>query len=424
MTTNIQQAVSFFKHEKAYRVLFTQFKKKYESLGRIGGTVPISLFSENELGVLAGFFAIPAEKLANKKSISLVSFEQQLAHTRFADVGLKELLDAYFGEVIKSKKQSSMEQQEKWDAFLQDLHERFTDISIFMDYLRERPSESRWMARIATEEPERFTELVQTLAVAFINLPATAERLPMFSQRITGDPHGFDLDTDLGRMFLQLLSLHRGDRLVSSSTESMNELLEHYHLFRDDLLNFVTFANLFAETKDGEMHPVWQAAAHYQSVQHIPLRELINIANVYPVTGCDVWVVENSGVCSTLLDESPRTPMICTNGQFKLAAFLLMDMLTEAGFILHYAGDFDPEGLGMAQRLLDRYPEQARLWHMNVPSYRESTPIKKLTDERLEKLKGLTHRDLLAVAQEMRRIGKAGYQEALVSQMQSDISAY
>ncbi|WP_404456423.1 DUF2399 domain-containing protein [Virgibacillus necropolis] len=133
--------------------------------------------------------------------------------------------------------------------------------------------------------------------------------------------------------------------------------------------------------------------------------------------GNDVWIVENSGVCSKLLDYEPGAPIISTNGQFKLAALLLI----AEGCPLHYASDFDPEGLGMAQRLLDRYPEHVQLWRMGLEDYSKTSPLKELSNEQVEKLKSTRDSELLEVAEDMRRLRKAGYQEALVELMVVDL---
>ncbi|MFD0954277.1 DUF2399 domain-containing protein [Virgibacillus natechei] len=100
---------------------------------------------------------------------------------------------------------------------------------------------------------------------------------------------------------------------------------------------------------------------------------------------------------------------------------MLMDLLTEEGCTLHYAGDFDPEGLGMAQRLLARYPDNVKLWRMDLKSYQQSEPVKQLDQKRLVKLSGIVQEDLRMVADAMERHGKAGYQEALVDVMMQDV---
>src|SRR5690625_966152 len=427
MEYQLQEAVQIYKSEEAYHKLFQLFRRKYESLGRIGGTVPVTTFSKEELAEVGQFFGQPGEQLRRKGTISLIAFKEQMEHTRFNSISLKQLLDAYFGEEITSKKEQQLAREESLRQLLLIQQEQFPSLAFWIDYLLEQKREGRWILQIAEQEEERFESLLEKLNRAFNSLPTEAERLPIFAQRITGDPHAFDLQQDLGKMFIHLLSVHRA-RLaeemvvdIATSTEEINDLLQNFLIYRDDLLNFVTCANLVAETEDG-VHPVWEAAAKTQTVQIVPLRELISFVSVYPIKGKKVWMVENSGVCATLLDYEPGAPMICTNGQFTLATLMLLDLLAENGYKLYYASDFDPEGLGMAQRLLQRYPNAIRLWHMDKAGYQQSKPSKELSHERLEKLKGITDERLAEVVVEMGRIGKAGYQEALVESMREDIA--
>ncbi|RYG73749.1 TIGR02679 family protein [Lentibacillus lipolyticus] len=420
MEQQVQQAVAFFKSEPAYQKLFSEFKKKYESLGRIGGTVPVRLFTDEELEVISGFFGMPASKLAAKKSISVAAFEQQLADTRFSDVALKSLLDAFFGEEIISNKQRKEAKEASVRAFAVKLRVQHESLAFWFDFLLENPADTRWIWTLLEREPDRFEAMTVRLQAAFSQLPEKPERLPMFSQRVTGDPHSFDMQTDLGKLWLNVLAVRAG-QAVPQSTEAINELLQQYHIYRDDLLNFVTCAGLYAKTEAG-MHPVWEAAVEQNTVQIVPVRELIPLATIYPSYGSDVWIVENSGVCATLLDAKPDVPIVCTNGQFTLAALMLLDRLVESGNTLHYAGDFDPEGLGMVQRLLERYPDGAvALWHMDAQAYADSAPVKELSEERLEKLNRIGHSALVGVAAAISAKGKSGYQEALVERMVEDI---
>lgn len=423
---DIREAVRFFKSEQAYKRLFVAFRKKYESLGRIGGNVSAESFPDEDLEVIGGFFGMPGETLRAKKSISLIQFEAQLQVTRFEQVRLKELLDAFFGETIISKKQIHAEKVAGYEALLDSLTKQYPVLDFWLVFLREKPAEGRWIVRMAIEKKNQFTQYARRLATALDALPTAAERLPMFSQRITKDPHAFDLHTELGKLLLHALTVKKHqveagvNFAVPKSTESVNELLQQYHIYRDDLLNFVTCAGFFAENIDG-VHPVWQETVNHRTVQNVPLRELVKLKRVYPAYGKDVWVVENSGVCSTLLDYEADTPIISTNGQFKLAALLLLDLLVAEDCMIHYAGDFDPEGLGMAQRLIDRYPGHVKLWHMGLADYRKTSPVKLLSREQLEKLNGINDHELVQVAEEMRRIGKAGYQEALMEDMAVDL---
>ncbi|RKQ16394.1 DUF2399 domain-containing protein [Oceanobacillus bengalensis] len=158
---------------------------------------------------------------------------------------------------------------------------------------------------------------------------------------------------------------------VPADSQGINDLLLHYKIFRDDITNYVTCANLLAETKDG-VHPMWEAASVH-SVMNIPLRELIALTTVYPASRKKtVWIVENSGVYSSILDKLPHVPLICTHGQFKLVGLLLIDLLVKEDCTLYYAGDFDPEGLSMAEKLLQRHPNNIHPWKMDVAHYQKA----------------------------------------------------
>lgn len=426
MENQLKQALAYFKGETAYSVLFEFFKKKYQSLGRIGGTVAVTHFSVAELKVLARYFGVPVSALQGKGVISLLDFEKQLSHTRFSGISLKQLLDAYFGEQMISNKELRAEREAKFQAFMSDQRRQYPILEAWFDYLLSIQGEGRWIASLAESDALYFTRLVENLAQALEHLPSAAERLPMFSQRITGNPHAFDLQGDLGKMFLHVLAVYEredeaeGALVVPGDTEGINELLNAFHLYRDDLLNFVTAAGLYAETTQG-LRETWTAAVKQDSVQIIPLKELIPLTRVYPASGRTVWIVENSGVCSVLLDLLPDASIVCTNGQFTLASLMLLDLLAQESCQLYYAGDFDPEGLGMAQRLLQRYPEKLHVWQMDVTAYQQSNPVKPLTKERLRKLRGITESPLIEVASEMQELKMAGYQEALVDVMVRDM---
>lgn len=423
----LKQAVAFFKSEQVYTKLFPLFRKKYESLGRIGGTVPTAPFNDKELEQIAAFYGVPVSQLQRKGSLSLKRFEEQLGLTKFHSIHLHALLEAYFGEAILSKKEQQAEKAAFFEAFLMELKDIYPQISFWLNRLLEKKADTRWIIQLIEKDKDVFREWASVLTFVFSNLPVEAERLPMFSQRITGDPHAFDVQTNLGRLLLHLLAVHQAVKLqetpiIASTTEEINKLLGDFHIYRDDLLNFVTCANLIAETGKA-VHPVWEAAASAQTVQIVPLRELLGLSKVMPANGDGkVFIVENSGVCATLLDKAPDAPMVCTNGQFTLASWTLLEKLVEAGTMLYYAGDFDPEGLQIADRLKTRFGTSIELWHMNVDAYKKSLSNKGLSEERLEKLNSIADLQLIEIAEEMRQHGKAGYQEAVVESMVEDLN--
>jgi uncharacterized protein (TIGR02679 family) len=224
-----------------------------------------------------------------------------------------------------------------------------------------------------------FESEIAIIYKAYQALPSELERYPLFSQRVTGNPHRFDLALTTGRLFLHVLHVMLGySGSPSKQTEAVNDLLLAVNLLRDDLNNFVTLVNVLGVRKGG-IHPVWQAACEEHSVLNIPLRELLLIDNVRLANNAKrVFIVENPSVFSSLVDAVSSAPLVCTHGQFKLAGLRLLDKLFEAGYILYYSGDFDPEGISMALRLFERYRGKCCFWRMDVEDYHATKPVVEL----------------------------------------------
>jgi len=100
----------------------------------------------------------------------------------------------------------------------------------------------------------------------------------------------------------------------------------------------------------------------------------------------------------------------------------LLDLLASSGAKLYYSGDFDPEGLAMAERLQERYGQAVTLWRFSVEDYRAANPVVDLTPERLAKLASVTSTPLQPLKEEMAETKKAGYQEAIIGRLTEDIN--
>ncbi|CAA7601361.1 Spo11/DNA topoisomerase VI subunit A [Acididesulfobacillus acetoxydans] len=289
------------------------------------------------------------------------------------------------------------------------------------------------------------------------------ERLPVFARRVAKNPHAFDPGSETGKFFINALTFLRTresaayagrstDRISNtlSGGEILTELYYQFGLLRDDLWNFASCAGLQARDSSGRDFGVWSAAVRERSVLNVPLREMVKVTEVYPAapsldaeedvhsarsargvlsvderTG-SVFVVENPAVFSSLLDEADKTgvpypPLVCTHGQFKLAALLLLDKLVTRGVRIYYSGDFDPEGLSMAEALLHRYGDHVCPWRFDLEDYLSSEPGDPLSELRLRKLGGVQAPDLLPVKREMLRLKRAGYQEGIIGLLWQDI---
>ncbi|WP_368646229.1 TIGR02679 family protein [Alkalibacterium putridalgicola] len=431
MKKTLKDAVKFFKSNKVYGKLFRSFKKKYESLGRVGGGVSLASYSEEELFELATFLGMRSDKMLEKRHVTLTQFEKQLLKYKFEVDDLKTLLEAYFDEPMISNKERLENEAENKQAFFVELLSDNPWITDWLNYLEVKSSDTYWIHRLMDTSYETFKAYTASLNRSIESLPDTPIRLPVFAQKITGQPHAFDRNKELGRLLIHLLAYKQSLPLkeplqVPSTSEDITELLLTYNILRDDITNYVTMANILAETTS-DKEKVWKVACATHSVLNVPIRELLDVQALYPNNGkdeaaTDVWIVENSGIFSSLLDEVPNIPLVCTHGQFKLSAWKSFDLLVAEGCLLHYASDLDPEGLGMSYRLLMRYPNSVKLWKMDVESYDKAvSEDENLSDNRLNQLNIIEHPSLDSLKKAMLHKKSPGYQEALLDEMVSEL---
>jgi uncharacterized protein (TIGR02679 family) len=134
------------------------------------------------------------------------------------------------------------------------------------------------------------------------------------------------------------------------------------------------------------------------------------------VCGPEVFVCENPtfvDVAANSLGSSCR-PLVCVDGQPKTASRLLLDALTNAGIKIRYHGDFDWDGIRIANVILPRHC--ATSWRFDTSDY-AAAPEKK------HALKGV------AVSAEwdnelanlMARVGRCVHEESLLKILLNDL---
>jgi len=445
------QAAAFFRNQPGFVRLFTALTQKYRSLGKMGGRVKLEQLKDEEVQAISSLFRI---NLKNRKevSISFAQFAAALQETRFYDVDAVALLQAYHGgELITHQQQRTVARlaRERFFAELRASVQEPLGLQWLSKVEAKEPGTKRSQAMYEQGQPDSAAAFRMILS-ALAGLPTEYLRLPFFAQRIAGQPHAFDGNTSLGRLFLEALRLLQRDtesnfgdesRAGITAVELEAELLYAYKLLRDDLLNFVTCTGLAGgnEEPGGRERAVyWRQAWEDAVVLNVPLREIVRYSFFVPANShrerCEkkVFIVENSGVFSAIADygvgRGCRLPaLVCLHGQFKLASWAILDRLVAGGCTLYYSGDFDPEGLLMAERLIKRYPGAARLWRYSGDDYRRSLAdniavrmAEAIDDSRLKQLDGLSISELCAVAALLQETKIAGYQEALLEQLVQD----
>ena len=469
----LEKAEAYFISTKGFARLIKAMAQKYQSLGRWGGSVTLLSPKEEEREALAAFFRADFSR-QKSITISLERFAKALELTKFSSVSPISLLEKIHGESLISNSERIAAKERLKTKFFEDLLLRCS-----------QPYCQRWLRAIIEKEPgtrpvhtafETHLDLLRVQvghvleALSALNQqpPGKIERLPVFARRITKDPHGFDANSDTGRLLIQALRIldnkaHDLEPLTPAltGTEELTELYYSFGLLRDDLWNFVTCTGITASARDNGNKPLsYLTEAYLQQVTlNLPLREVVRIGNAYPglltkencptnvscarYNSCSgvhpnksakaVFVVENSGVFSALLDrfrefceeegcvEWPNPPLICTHGQFKLASLLLLDKFAADGTEIYYSGDFDPEGLLMMERLLRRYPSQAKPWHYTVADYQLAYSNQTISLQRLKQLDRVVSSQLGPLKEEILKTERAGYQEGIINELWREV---
>lgn len=424
--STLQSALTYFR-QPGFTRLFEGFKERFISLGHVGGTVVLNPLKPYEKDVLEGFFQIDCHK-RKSLTVSVERMERALKKTKFSAFTLKELLEAYFADGLVSKKEQREQEEEDRNQRFQHLLAGYTDTRA-----------GKWLQQILDTKQMPYTLLKQDegkenswleknipyLLQALELLPVWKEektRLPVFASKITGNPHYFD---EGNRMFRYLLYgiCEVCDILYPSeqSAEQKAEILYQAGILKDDISNFVTCIGIRGLLKGGRYHPGMEGFYMEDEMMQLNLYHLGQLEKV-ETEGKEVYVVENPAIFQLMIEhrnsrryqqiKKRKNAAVCANGQLRLAVLVLLDLLVRAGCMLWYAGDFDPEGLMIAQKLKDRYGEQLTFWHYEKEDYERAKSVNDvLSEKRKKQLEKLSDPVLLCMKEWILESGVAGYQE-------------
>ena len=152
------------------------------------------------------------------------------------------------------------------------------------------------------------------------------------------------------------------------------------------------------------------------------MENLYRVRAAQPI-GKQVYVVENEMVFTYLLHHVKRDSytLLCTSGQLRAAAQKLIGLLIEHGAVIYYSGDLDPDGIGIADRLWQRYGNNICLWRMSLEDYRKAGSDEKIGEAGIAKLRQICHPELRRVAGYMEKLRVAGYQENILPELVEDM---
>lgn len=420
---NILECVEYFRKFPVYDKVLSGFLRKYESLGRIGGVVTLSSPTLEEKKALQGFLPKVNPYEAEDIKISTRDFKKSLSQSRFEDISLEELLTAYFHKPLESKRERAETLEQSWNTFFDQLVERCQteDCRLWLrDIKKIKKNAYQFLKKQFYNSKIKLDQLVMIQDQAIDKLPVKVgkrEFLPVFATVLTGNPHYFDVGTDGEKLLSYYLCDQPGD--ISEKiffTETRWERYYRVGIVRDDVSNHVLTYGLEGTTKSGGIHKGLQGYCEEQQPVHISLLTLMELTSV-----CGkhkpIYLVENPAIFSAIIRRFPdEVSAVCTNGQLRLASLLLLDLLAEGDAKFLYAGDFDPEGLQIADKLKRKYADCLSFWLYEESYYAQAKSTVVLPERRLKKLEGIESEELCAIVECVHAEKFAGYQENMLDE--------
>lgn len=348
------------------RRLWTEVRSRLEQLGGPRGTVLLADIGEAErlmVADLLGLATVPGGALR----IRLDHLDQILRESRFA-VDLQtavELLDGPLRNRPGERAEERYSRQKLWEeAARHPIVAARPALQNWLDQLRT----GGVLRRLAGVTDERLL-LEQALAVlaALFRPEAAAMRLPVLASEVLGDSHALDAGRPVATLVLRALA-READLHPPQNAAERRQLWAQAGVVADDLSCQVLVLGL-APVEGGRVGESLRALAAAGEPARITLRQLINGDLAFP-PGLEIRICENPVVVAAAADRwGPACPpLVCLEGFASHAAHTLLARLSSRNAVFLYHGDFDWDGLRIANKLRETVP--FRSWRFTAADYK------------------------------------------------------
>ena len=419
-----KECLTYFHQSPVWEKVLKGFRDKYSSYGRFGGKVVLKNLKSQDIEELEGFFG---KSFHGQKSVTMSAekFRQALRASRYKDIPPECLLENFFGEPLLGKQEQKLlrirEKEKIWQKFLEDYEGTVTKSAA--ELLRNIVKDSD------SQELAEWDRALRLGAEMYNHLPYRQSDklyLAVFAAMLTGNPHAFDNGTAAGNFLYQIIQMDleiREIKIESSEIFLAYKRQKSYlmaGIMLDDISNYAMLYQVQAVKKDGNLHKGMEGFASEQHIVQVPLAVIAEWESLHCPQD-EIYIVENPSVFAVLCGKektrNARRAYMCMNGQPRLAGLMVLDLFEKSGIRVYYAGDLDPEGILIAQKLSQYYKGEFHYWHMETADYEKCRSEEVISPKRMKILERITDGRLKPVVDRIEEYGTAGYQEMLVEEM-------
>ena len=389
--------LNYFKNNKGLERFMLKAKEKYQSYGKVTGIITLDNITYEEAVSLTDFFARKFEEGKTYK-IKIKEFNKVLEKSRFQNFEFTDYFsNTYedFSYLTNSLKKRKL--QEEFISFIEDLllerkSEKFKEF--FKENIYKNISVMHNIRNKFKQDKRNLKKELFMIDKLICNIPNKITYLPLYAS-ITSNPHYLDFNTKTSNLFFKILSYILEEKIPVTNEEKI-KLLELINVYTDPISNYVITYNLVYDKK----MPF--------SVMNLNIDNISNISNVKGKHN-KIFVFENPSILNYFKNKDLDISIIITSGIPNLAFYKLLENINSST-ILYYNGDYDPEGLLIADKLNNKY-NNIKLFLYDAKSYFNTNPSVNISKNRLHKLELINSEELSLVKKLLLESRKAGYQE-------------
>lgn len=414
-----KSAINYYKNSSAYRKMCKDLMMKYKRYGRLTGRISLKDYTDKQKVKIADFVGESVADLGSKNDVSVAKIKSAHLDTKYGDYDLAYLASEVTGIGLSVDSDGSKPSKEAIKETIRDEIRQLLS-AVRPDVLDEI------MDKIYYENKYKEISLgdIYFLGNAIEKINQRAGQfdgvnfdnyiyLAVFAAEITSNPYEFDEGTVLGDWLFRILALTYGDKPAGMSyMEYRDRVFEHYGILLDDIFHFLSVNHMLARS-NGEVNSVWSASCRNQVSWKAPLKHILKMDLIYPELGDALILVENASVFYILSAIFNSLPIVCFHGKLRKSIWTFMDKLSKDAKV-YYAGDFDPEGLKMADDLKQAYGDMIDLSLMRMKYYEGSKPRTKIKPANLDILDKIRDEKLKEVAEAIKDTKLVGHQYNLI----------
>lgn len=409
----LEECIEYFK-QPGFQRMIELWIDKYASLGHLGGKIKLenlSILEQETLGLFLG-----NDLSCGYLYITYSQFNKQFQKTKFEGIDFLEVLNNIKSSPILTHQELKDRKLQIEIDFKNQLLSQYQDTRSY-SWLSDYFDNDRLVNKFIHNQEIDFYQILDHVCQAINDLPVFHHQyvlLPVFSQQITKDPHYFDNDLTK-ELLLKGIEFILNLEIKERTVENINEVFYQGGLLRDDLSNNCYICHIRPITKISG----WYGFYEDHEPWNMNLYNLMKVDSLFEKQS--IYIVENPSVFRCLVtfiqEYHFNVGLICSNGQINLCTYMLFDKLIESGCRLYYAGDYDPEGLLIADKLKQKYLDSLCLWCYDIKYFDKISKMQEnISPKRIQILKHIQDRKLQMISSYIIEHSCFGYQEGLIEE--------